>query len=422
MDPITRIAALGAAGAGGPKEYFADRLIYGSSVTGTDYAGTYGAYIDSSGNIYDAGWVDTSSPKRAFVMKRDPEGVIQWSRTLSDPNSAYNVRFSHMVSDGTYIYCGGYGSPALVAVYDMNGTLQWQKNYTNIVSVEFLDFDSSGNIFIGGRGGSTMDRSLCIIKLNSSGAVQWAKGYTYPNYPNGGYAPLYNRFQDLAVDTSGNVIASFRVNVGSGSYTAAGLVKLNNSGTRQWDHLFAPGLATNYGGSVDTDSNDNIYWAFVYDYTNYLVKYNPSGTSLINKSTPVLTYPYIDPDDNLWSLLDKFDANLDYLFARDSSNLLLERQAKRAGSDGIYFHSATDTAGNVGWNAYLPDDGSLTGNWNWQPTWGSFYYTTATRTTSAGGTYSDVGTLYEASVTVTDSTATNTDAAETFTNDPYFIG
>lgn len=423
MDPIGTNIALGAAGAGGDN-YFIDRIIYG---TGTDYVTIEGTYVDSDGNIYDAGYVQSVTPYPAFIMKRNAEGVIQWSRTLTD--STANLEFRNMASDGTYLYCVGWGhngtkALAIVAVYDLSGTLQWQKLYdpaggTTAVYGEEIALDSSGNIFIFAREISSPNlQNLVIIKLNNSGVSQWALGI------GGLVANTYNFLVSMCVDSSDNVLASARLNSASGINTGGALVKVNNSGTLQWDAFLTPGTGIHTAGRVDTDSNDNVYWALTYSSSRYLLKYNSSGVLQTNVKFTSYPDPYVDDDDNLWhtgqTYIEKSDTSLTKDFSRTASKLYYAQLYRAPGSDGIYAAVRHSNSSYTGWNAFLPIDGSLTGNYT-HPTFGTFDYVSVTAANSAGTTFNDVGSVSTASKTVTTTTATHTDASATFTNEPYFL-
>jgi len=438
MDPITRLSALGAAGAGGGNTYFFDRIRYGSS--GTNYAAIQGNYVDSDGNLYDVGYIVDLTNTIGFVIKRDAEGVIQWSRTLS--STGKNVQFYDVASDGTYLYCVGSQDinnstgGCLVVVYDFNGTLQWQKEFhASSTSVgafsNYIAVDSSSNIFLSVREASTYT-PVGVIKLNSSGVVQWGKGYYYAPSP----VYNYNERYDICIDSNDNILVNLRIHSGTSLRTSAGLVKLNNSGTLQWDLVFFSNYGFpnfDYGFGVDTDSNDNIYWGLNYDANgHYIAKFNSSGVLQSNIEVGTgSVYPktYVDYEDNVWTtgqgFLQSFDTSLSNNFSRkfgSGGQLYYGKPFRGSGSDGIYVSNKNNNIASYrGYTFYLPADGSLTGTYV-SPTYGTFNYEAYSETIGAGTSYVDLGSLTEITWSPVATTTTNTDASDTFTNEPFFIG
>lgn len=129
--------------------------------------------------------------------------------------------------------------------------------------------DSSNNVYFvatGGTSGST--RGSYILKFNSSGTLQWQKSISGTFYNSNLNA--YNLWSDMIVSKSGDMyLRSYR-----GSGNDHGIVKLNSSGTVQWTKSF-PGnsddtafshideeenlwLLSYYGSAICVDSNGNI--------------------------------------------------------------------------------------------------------------------------------------------------------------------
>ena len=129
--------------------------------------------------------------------------------------------------------------------------------------------DSSDNIYITGTsvganifGASVTSgtvRNIYVVKLNSSGVVQWV-------YAAGGTG--LDRGRKIALDSSGNVYVagyySSTVDFGGGDVTSNGnydafLLKLNSSGTFQWVKSYGANSGNDLGRDVAIDSSDNIY-------------------------------------------------------------------------------------------------------------------------------------------------------------------
>jgi hypothetical protein len=121
-------------------------------------SGTFNAVsFDTSSNVYVAGNNDVA----AFIAKYNTSGVIQWQRSLTNPSSI-GASFNSIAvnSSGDSFVCGqttnNLGSGILLARYDTNGTLQWQRSILSATSVYTygtswsIKVDSSSNIYFSG--------------------------------------------------------------------------------------------------------------------------------------------------------------------------------------------------------------------------------------------------------------------------------
>ena len=128
--------------------------------------------------------------------------------------------------------------------------------------------DSSDNIYITGTSNGTNvfgssvtsgnTDNIFVVKLNSSGVVQWV-------YTAGGGGR--DRGRKIALDSSGNiyVVGYYQntVDFGGGNVTSNGsfdafILKLNSSGTFQWVKSYGGSTGNDLGRDVVVDSNDNV--------------------------------------------------------------------------------------------------------------------------------------------------------------------
>ena len=129
--------------------------------------------------------------------------------------------------------------------------------------------DSSDNIYITGTSNGTnvfgssvtsgTTDNIFVVKLNSSGVVQWV-------YTAGGGGR--DRGRKIALDSSGNiyVVGYYQgtVDFGGGNVTSnqsfdVFLLKLNSSGTFQWVKSYGGSSGNDLGRDVAIDSSDNVY-------------------------------------------------------------------------------------------------------------------------------------------------------------------
>ena len=165
--------------------------------------------------------------------------------------------------------------------------------------------DSSDNIYITGTSSGTnvfgasvtsgTTEDIFVVKLNSSGVVQWV-------YTAGGTGR--DRGRKIAIDSSGNiyVVGYYQntVDFGGGNVTSNGsfdafILKLNSSGTFQWVKSYGGSAGNDLGRDVVVDSNDNVIMLGTFrgtvnfdsgdgggfytsnDYDVFLIRLNSSG-------------------------------------------------------------------------------------------------------------------------------------------------
>jgi len=334
---------------------------------GGGYASFNAVAVDSNGNIYAAGRqgggnysyesvniAGTSNYANPVLVKYDSSGTVQWARTITASNN--NAYFSAVAVDSSgNVYAAGYQdrgnynygnvniegpcsrNPVLVK-YNSSGTAQWAKTITAgdyQACFYAVAVDSGGNVYAAGSqdgtgnynygsgniAGTAYENSL-LVKYNSSGTVQWAKTITAGTGYMNNDITRGTIFSAVAVDSGGNVYAAgYQYNNGNYDYGSGNitgtvssgpnpvLVKYNSSGTTQWAKTLTKGsggdLVPNTNPrqrlgaifyAVAVDSGGNVYAAGYqagsndYNYGSgdvrgtssngnpVLVKYNSSGT------------------------------------------------------------------------------------------------------------------------------------------------
>ncbi len=165
------------------------------------------ASVDSSGNIYFAGIQEDSSYNTVLVIaKYNTNGALQWQRT-STVGSPTGVAVS---SSNVYVVgTKGY------AKYTSSGNLVWTKTGAG------NDITVSGSYFYVRRGS-------IVLKYDSNGKQLWAKTQS------GISSPVYS---EMTGDSAGNIYLSGKYAVSSSNRD--GFVrKLNASGTVIWTKTF----------------------------------------------------------------------------------------------------------------------------------------------------------------------------------------
>lgn len=220
---------------------------YGSSVT-----------YDNDGNVYVIGG-DGTSGTISFLLKYDPEGTLLWQKNFSDLNG-YKSSDSVRVDSSGNIYTlfnTALGDTKIIFVkLDSSGSIVWQKNIdvetSNDAGYDFA-LDASDNIIVTGKTvGPDTSSDIFIIKLNNSGDIQWQKSFTGISSNDIG--------RGISTDSLGNIY------VGSEN----GIIKLNSSGVLQWQKVIDTGMID----SIAVDSQNNV---FISSYPFIVMKLNSSG-------------------------------------------------------------------------------------------------------------------------------------------------
>ncbi|MFA5782356.1 MAG: SBBP repeat-containing protein, partial [Bacteroidales bacterium] len=346
-------------------------VLWTKSASGTidDYA--YSVAVDDSGNIYVAGFFESSTLSfgsttltnagdcNIFLAKYDANGIVLWAKSaggtyydwapsvaVDDSGNAYltGCFYSPTITFGFTILTNAGSSDIFLAKYDANGNILWAKSAggTDEEVAYSVAVDASGNTYLAGYfesltltfGSDTLtnvDRwDMFLAKYDATGNVLWAKSA-------GGTS--YDVAYSVAVDTSGNTyvagyFSSFTISFGSTTLTNVSvgyadifLVKYDASGNVLWAKS-AGGASEDEATSVSVDASGNTYLAGYF--------WSPTITFGSTTLTNVNVNNYTD------IFLAKYDAN---------GNVLWAKSAGGTNYDEAY-SVAVDTPGNTyvaGW-------------------------------------------------------------------------
>ncbi len=292
--------------------------------------------IDSSGNIYIAGFTNSSINKEDFLLiKYNDDGEEQWNFTWG--GIGYDVCNDIAIDSSDNIYMVGvtnsYGAggldPVLLKV-DSSGSLEWnltdgnsRDDYYSSVVIDF-----SGNIWAVGINTNPADETNFILKrYDIEGTPGWGTSGSWSGNqyftgmtldPNGdiwiiGYNEKTNEillyryntlgvwekffhwgFYDKGIPTSVVVDSSLNIFVGGYFYNGvvknhdSFLMKVNSTGYFYWRHELG-GIGVDKLFGVGLDSNENLYFCGSTSSQGqglediFLLKYsNKEGTQLLN--------------------------------------------------------------------------------------------------------------------------------------------
>jgi trimeric autotransporter adhesin len=413
-----------------------------------------GVAVDSNGNAYITGYYyNTLGGNNIFISKYNSSGTIQWQRSLTTANGNYAQSIAVDSNGNAYITGGTYSSSSrpciFVAKYNTNGAIQWQRFLTDGFGAAGSNdvgygtaVDSSGNVYITGMfKNNNSGYNVVIAKYDTNGTIQWQRSLADTSaggsQNDSGYA--------IAVDSSGNVYATGKTNV-----INAYIVKYNTSGTLQWQRRLVGGNA-DYGYGITVDSNGNSYvigrrnnsstgytFVFIAKYdTNGTIQWQRSltdttgnssdngyGITLDSSANAYVTGSYLNASNTLNVVIAKYDTNGTIQWQRSLADSNIQGNQNDSG-----YSIAVDSFGNpyvvgqfnntsLGINAFIakiPTDGSRTGTYTIS-TGKGFTYAASSLTDAVGTMTDSAGNLTSATSSLTDSAGNLTDAAGALTN------
>jgi len=268
---------------------------------------TDGGYI-IIGNTYsnDGDITDPPSYVDFWILKLSSTGVIEWQKTLGSSNtdSAYDIE---QTTDGGYVFVGTvgnsngdvigtYGEQIWVVKLNAVGTISWQKTLGGTyeekgyciqqTADEGYVIAGSSNSNDGGVTGNHGFIDAWIVKLNSTGTLQWQKSY-------GGTE--FDEAYSIKQTSDGGYIVAAYTGSNNGNVTNfhgvydAWILKLNPSGTLVWQKTIGGSgqdridkiELTNDGGYIlsgGTGSYNGDVTGQHGGYDAWVVKMNSSGT------------------------------------------------------------------------------------------------------------------------------------------------
>jgi len=178
-----------------------------------------------------------------LVIKLNSYGNLQWAKTFGGPDSDYVFSICE-TSDGGYILAGwteSFGAgwdDFLVIKLNSSGNIQWAKTFGGTGKDWILSIceTSDGGYIVAGYTtsfGASWDDFL-VIKLNSSGNIQWAKTF---GGTNSDWA-----YSICETSDGGYIVAGSTSSFGAGNFDFL-VIKLNSYGNIEWAKTFG---GTNY--------------------------------------------------------------------------------------------------------------------------------------------------------------------------------
>ena len=209
-------------------------------------------YVDcealSDGRFVAAGSTENNgTANNNFLLTAwNANGTVSWSKWISIDGTQNNTSSTVSScggalagvdsSDNIYVLVnGGSSSASYVMKFNSSGTVQWQKTIAKTITNSNNNtlsswggpiVSKSGDIYLRAYRGTNNDHA--VLKLNSSGVVQWVK-----SFPGNGSDTTYQKTDDqgnlwllsydarlICVDSNGNIIRRMQITTsGAGGFT-----------------------------------------------------------------------------------------------------------------------------------------------------------------------------------------------------------
>jgi uncharacterized delta-60 repeat protein len=217
-----------------------------------------------------------------LIIKLDSSGNIQWSRAIGGINgdSAGSIQ---QTSDGGYIVAGwtnsfGTGGDALIIKLDSSANIQWSRAIggTNNDGANSIKQTSDGGYIVAGYTHSfgAGNSDALIIKLDSSGNIQWSRAIGGINDEQA--------FSIQQTSDGGYIVAGWTNSFGTGG--DALIIKLNSSGNIQWSRAIggingdgAYSIQQTSDGGYIVAGSTTIYGVGYFYYYSLIIKLDSSG-------------------------------------------------------------------------------------------------------------------------------------------------
>ncbi|UPT68398.1 MAG: hypothetical protein M0D57_07130 [Sphingobacteriales bacterium JAD_PAG50586_3] len=148
-----------------------------------------------------------SGQSDAFAIRLNANGDTLWTKLYgSTRNDVFNSVV--VVPSGGFVMVGyasqpnGYNDIYIVKT-DANGNIIWQKAFGTLAISDYASVVKTtpdGGFIVGGTSYINSYTSYVVIKLSSTGSVEWSSSYIGPNTSG-------NSLSDLIVENDGSIVA-----------------------------------------------------------------------------------------------------------------------------------------------------------------------------------------------------------------------
>ncbi|HRH65749.1 MAG TPA: T9SS type A sorting domain-containing protein [Bacteroidia bacterium] len=163
-----------------------------------------------------------------LLIKYGVDAHEKWRKSFTETPAGFDIR-------GNKLYTGGQGTTGFFArcYRTTDGHINWTRTETNGQNAMGFDIDNSGNVYVGGATGISLDETMYIVKFRGT-SVSPVWTINYPGDESG-----RDNVHKLVVDAVGNVYASGEIDAYGSMMANISMAKFNSSGIFQWKHYIS---------------------------------------------------------------------------------------------------------------------------------------------------------------------------------------
>ena len=243
---------------------------------------------DGAGGFFVAGYAQKSNgaTQGTVLIRVDSFGNVIWktwvSAWVTQGSDWYPIDLTMCESGGVILAAADdNGSKINCWKFSLSGNLIWSQGYSAISQGHRITEDIYGNVYLTSyQYGVAASVDMAVLKLNSSGVVIWNKSY------GGTYV---DQARAISKTADGGIVLCGRTNsIGNGDYDAC-LVKLDSSGSVDWGMAYGTVWYESPTSVTQTSDGGYLMSGFTYSFGNnadslkiHLVKTDPLGDAGCN--------------------------------------------------------------------------------------------------------------------------------------------
>ena len=247
--------------------------------------------IDAANNVYVAGGYYVTSTKQSHVLiKYNAAGVQQWTN-VGDPSTNDSGSLLSFNAAGEIVLVGAIEFSVSTTYFDIkivkistSGATIWTKTidsgYGKLDKANALSVDAFNNIYIGGSGftNSTNLEDYFLVKLNNSGTLQWQKLFS-------GNAQANDYISSMAINPSNQDIYVTGKLKSAGSAENIHTRAYSSAGNLLWEKTYSS-AGSNLDAGTDIAYKNNAIYVTGHSFktsqnNNYTtIKYSNTGSQV----------------------------------------------------------------------------------------------------------------------------------------------
>lgn len=243
----------------------------------------YDSVTDTSGNIIAIYYGGTGTTN--LLAKFNSDGTLLWQRLISNTTGGTFVAKNVLLdsSNNIYVFCTVGSAKTEVLKYNPSGTLVWQKEIASFSANMAFTNNSKTKFYLAGP---------TLVILDTSGNITFQTGIT----ASGGGFTVTN-IQAIYVDSSDNyyIIGTKSYTITTNTVTMGTVIKYNSSNVLQWSQGIGPTLSSNtWTGNVVAATTDNAGDVYLLLFRkNSSTNANlPPGLIKLSGSTGIIYWSY----------------------------------------------------------------------------------------------------------------------------------